>query len=402
MSSSSDRSPEQRRKETGNISLFVAVGLIGLLGVMALGIDVGLGYTSRAQLHASADAVALAAASNMIDQENAAVTLGDADTAATDVASHNFAVPASGLSVDAADMTYGTWDLDNSTLVTGVDLTDPDQVTGVETIMRLDDTVNPAVRPLLARVLGIDRFNVRATATAYLGFAGNLGPGDVDLPLVVPCCELTGDEACEQDYCDGGPPVPNPCPLLDSQTNIAGNVSCLEFFNTPNQTACWTQFDGSSPSINTNNLRDIVNNSLPGEVTVDDSIYLDNGTKTPVVESISDRFYGDGAFLGSPAGTDRYPPIQDPPVSDSWIIGFPVVECQNADHCASGDTADVVGFVCFELIEVQVTPEKIIRGRFLCPDDHPDQVRTCLEGLGPTGTGGENFGIRADRPVLVR
>ena len=71
-------------------------------------------------------------------------------------------------------------------------------------------------------------------------------------------------------------------------------------------------------------------------------------------------------------------------------------------QAGAGDTADVVGFACFEVIEVDVTPEKIIRGRFLCPDLHPQQFEECMEGLGPTGTGGENFGVRADRPVLVR
>ena len=31
----------------------------------------------------------------------------------------------------------------------------------------------------------------------------------------------------------------------------------FEFFATPDQNACWTQFDGDSPSINSNDLIDI-------------------------------------------------------------------------------------------------------------------------------------------------
>ena len=81
---------------------------------------------------------------------------------------------------------------------------------------------------------------------------------------------------------------------------------------------------------------------------------------------------------------------------------MPVVACQSEDHCAKGDPVDVTGFVCVEIREVTVTPDKIIRAQFLCPEFHPAQFQECMDGLGITGTGGDNFGIRADIPVLVR
>ena len=55
------------------------------------------------------------------------------------------------------------------------------------------------------------------------------------------------------------------------------------------------------------------------------------------------------------------------------------------------------GAVCVEIREVVVTPDKIIRARFLCPTD--PLYDEC--DLGPTGSGGLNFGLRADIPVLV-
>jgi hypothetical protein len=58
----------------------------------------------------------------------------------------------------------------------------------------------------------------------------------------------------------------------------------------------------------------------------------------------------------------------------------------------------MVGFVCFEIRGVLVTPEKIIKGRFLCPSD--PLFAECP--IGPAGSGGEDFGIRTDFPVLVR
>ncbi|HZO09195.1 MAG TPA: hypothetical protein VFC77_07445 [Myxococcota bacterium] len=173
-------------------------------------------------------------------------------------------------------------------------------------------------------------------------------------------------------------------------------MSCLEFHNTAEQNACWTVFDGEHHSVNSNDLREIVENDAQVSMGVDDSIFLDNGDKTPVIADIHDRFQGTGAFSGSADGVDRYAPFDGR--EDSWVVGFPVVECQSATHCASGSPADIVGFVCFEIREVDVVPHKVIRGRFLCPSD--PLFAEC--DLGPTRTGGSDFGLRAQIPVLAR
>jgi hypothetical protein len=91
-------------------------------------------------------------------------------------------------------------------------------------------------------------------------------------------------------------------------------------------------------------------------------------------------------------------PVHTPPEPDSWVVSLPVIECQSDGHCAGGTAAQMVGVVCFELREVTVTPEKIIRGRFLCPGD--PLWSECDGGIGRSG--GLDFGIRADIPVLVR
>ena len=57
----------------------------------------------------------------------------------------------------------------------------------------------------------------------------------------------------------------------------------------------------------------------------------------------------------------------------------------------------MVGVVCFEIREVIVTPDKIIKGSFMCPS-HPRFAECEVGGSG----GGGNFGIIADIPVLVR
>ena len=73
------------------------------------------------------------------------------------------------------------------------------------------------------------------------------------------------------------------------------------------------------------------------------------------------------------------------------------MECQTGINCAGGVANEIVGFVCFEVREVVVTPDKIIRGRFLCPTDA--LFSEC--DAGTTTTGGLDFGFRADIPVLV-
>ena len=175
-------------------------------------------------------------------------------------------------------------------------------------------------------------------------------------------------------------------------------MSCLEFHNTSDQNACWTEFDDSSPSISTADLRKIVEAGNEYEVDTSTHMYVDNGDKTPVIGEISDKFLGDGKYMGKAAGKDRYAPIHTPEQPDSWVVALPVVECQTDTHCAGGSPAQLVGVVCFELREVTVTPDKIIRGRFLCPTD--PLFDEC--DLGPLDSGGLDFGLRADFPVLVR
>jgi hypothetical protein len=375
--------------------IVILVALTTLIAAAALAIDTGAIWSGRTQLQAATDAAALAAARNMIAKSPPSVTTAAAAAAAVDIASHNETISNDTVTIQPSNLTFGRWDLDARHLDTSVDLSVPEQVTGVEVTARLDGVDNQPVPAFLSRVLGFENFDVEARATAYLGFAGDVVPGEVDLPIVIDCCAISGPD-CSSDFCDTIASPPNPCPLQQPQDEGATTVTCLEFHSTPEQNACWTEFDGEDPSINTSDLSDIVQDGNPQQIGAGDPIFLDNGDKTPVIRDIRDRFQGWGAFNGNPAGTDRYPPING--TMDSWVVGLPVVECQTDAHCAGGDTFEIVGFVCVEIREVNVTPEKIIRARFLCPTD--PLFTEC--DLGTTGTGGDDFGYRADIPVLVR
>lgn len=394
-----------RESRRGTTTITVVVALVALIGAGALSIDVGLLWASRTQLQNAADGAALAAALHMIDRSGPSVTIPAAESAALDNASRNFASPVASVSIDPAEITFGDWNLDSRTLDTSVDLTVPENVTGVEVSAHLDETENRPVPAFLSRVLGKRNFAVSARATAYLGFAGVIGPGYIDLPIAIDCCAISGpgDEDCETSYCETI--KNNPPNFGDYATDVDGNakpclledgtpVTCLDFYATGNQIACWTNLDTDESSVNTSSMSAIINSGNPFQVAVGEEYYVSNGTKTPLVDDIYNRFHGRGHFDGRRGGTDT----DGDGMSESWVVGLPVIQCQQGLNCAKGDPMEMVGVVCFEIQEIVVTPDKRIKGRFLCKEDAA--FKDC--DLGGTGTGGKDFDVRADFPVLVR
>jgi hypothetical protein len=132
-------------------------------------------------------------------------------------------------------------------------------------------------------------------------------------------------------------------------------------------------------------MTDIVANGNPDDIGLE-PIYIDNGTKTPVVQDIKDRFDAEKEDASVPPNG----------IKDSWVVTLPMIECQNpGDQCAGGDPQEIVGFLCMDIREVIVTPDKLIKGNFLCPTD----PRCDKPGFGP---GGKTAGsITADYPVIV-
>jgi hypothetical protein len=172
-------------------------------------------------------------------------------------------------------------------------------------------------------------------------------------------------------------------------------VSCLEFHTTEEQNACWTALDTGSPTVSANDLRGLVEDGNSTQLSSSDAIYVDNGDKASVVKELSDKFHGEAGYTGQGAGIDRYPPYDGK--ADSWVATMPVVACQADANCATGSSAQLVGFVCVEIREIEESPLNLIRTRFLCESD--PLFDEC--DLDRTTTGGLDFGIRADVPVLV-
>ena len=373
------------RRRAGSAMILVTLALLALFGLVALGTDPGRVWAERGQVQAATDSAALAAAGELLKQNGTQV-----DEAGARAAAIGFGGQHKSSNVDLqfadADIEVGSFDLAARAFTPLPGSTDPSQVRAVRVVGRRDDSLNGPVPTLFGQVLGVDSIPVTVEAIGYRGFAGSFPPGLLELPIAMDCCMIAGP-SCNENFCDTIANTPSPCEDDPSAT-------CIEFHPTGTQNACWTEFDPDSPSVNTPGLEDIVEDGNP--ITVGPHpVFLDNGTKTPVVDIIRDRFLGLDDFSGNPSGIDTDGDGQ----IDSWVTLVAVAECQNpGPNCASGDPQEIVGAVCFDIQRVDVTPEKIIRGQFLCPTD--PRFERC--GTGGTGPGGNDFGVTAQAPVLVR
>jgi Flp pilus assembly protein TadG len=365
----------KKAREEGSALLFVTIGLLVLLAFAAWATETSRVWQAKTQLQAAADASSLAGVGNLLTNNFTTVDEAAARTAATSYGPHHKALDTP-ITIAATDVDAGSWDMATRNFTPLPGSNDPAQVRAVRVRTRRDDSVNGPVQTILGKVVGVDSIPVNTEAVAYWGLAGSGEPGVVDLPITIDCCAISGNtpaSACTQHYCETvSSERPNPCPLESGVT-----TTCLEFYATPEQNACWTVFDPDGPAVSTSDLRDVIEDGNPHEIE-GDPIYIDNGTKTPAIRDIRDRFLGLGNFAPDPAGTDT----DGDGVIDSWVVVLPVVECQNpGDHCASGDPAEIKSFICFDIHEVIPTPDGLIKGDFLCPTD----PRCDNEGLGPGG-----------------
>jgi hypothetical protein len=362
----------------------VTIALATLLGFAAWSTETGRVWQTKNQLQVAADSSALAGAGNLFSADFLTVDEAAARTAATTYGAQHRAADVDNLTIAAADIEVGSWDMASETFTALPGNTDPDVVRAVRVATRRDDTANGPMDTILGRVLGVDSITVNTDAVAYWGFAGNGGPGLVDLPIAIDCCSVSGSRAgstCSENYCRFvSNAIPNKCQLSTGEW-----TSCLVFGPDPKQNACWTAFKTDSSSVSVPDMTNIVQNGNPGDIG-DDPIYIDNGTKKPIVQDIKDRFDAEG--------TDTSVPPDG--IADSWVVTLPVIECQDpGNKCAGGDPQHIVGFVCMDIREIIVTPDKIIKGDFICSTD----PRCDIKGFGPGGIIAGS--ISADYPVLV-
>jgi Flp pilus assembly protein TadG len=181
------RSAEGRR---GGVVIWVAVAFLLLIGFLGLAIDASYVVSTLQELQATADAAALAGASQLVSDPDYSEPAPDFDLtrqAAADIALQNLAAK-SGTQLDlnlgnaaGGDIVLGTWDGINRVFV--VDPLSPD---AVKVVARRTPERNGPLPLLFGKVFGLDEVALERTATATIASTD----GTVILIL-----DPTGDQA---------------------------------------------------------------------------------------------------------------------------------------------------------------------------------------------------------------
>lgn len=141
----------------GAVIIYVTLGLTAFLGFSALAIDGSYLYLMSNRAQSAADAAALAAASQLPDEELAT-------EAAIDFAGKNLNADNFGDVLSDSDIAFGSWDPDTRIFTGGTSPAD-----AVEVVVRMsDDNANP-VQLFFANALGFSEAGIEASAVATTG-----------------------------------------------------------------------------------------------------------------------------------------------------------------------------------------------------------------------------------------
>jgi Flp pilus assembly protein TadG len=195
------------RKMEGSVALMSALGLMALVGAASLALDMGHLYTVRNEIQNTADAAALAAASNLIkDQGGVAVrdSYGATQSAMTVAQTQSTLQGLPEVSQgDRNDVTviFGEWNIyagDPSTAWTEIGSTcgSYSNANAVKVTLKRASGMNYGpVTNLFAGIFGgnSNTSEVQATAIAYLGYTNEVQTGTVQVPLALPNNILIAD-----------------------------------------------------------------------------------------------------------------------------------------------------------------------------------------------------------------
>lgn len=290
------------KRQQGVSTVLVLVSLLGLLGFAALAIDVGNLFVARNELQNSADAGALAGARFLYCEDGSRVNDGmcdegidSADRLATLAAEDN---QSQNNKVEVLSAQRGHWSFANQAFTPNPspDPVDLDEQTTEQLDLNIDfinavkvETGRQAtpVETFFAKVLGIGEVEVTASSVAYIGFAGSLRPEDVDQPIAM----------CRQALLEG-----------DAYSCDVGR-----FIPEGDQTGGWTNFEhGDSGAANSNELKNLIcGDGNPEEMNFGEDIATNNGQVQAAFKALYDCWEKE---------TDK---------ERLWSMTLPVVDCEN-------------------------------------------------------------------------
>jgi hypothetical protein len=359
-------------EQRGGVIIMVALSVVVLLSFAALVVDIGYGLVVKNQLHNVADSASLAGTRQLgriycpeLDPVNPCIpyaqqqsyVLTAADRAAIvaevqDAASKNAAGGIS-ISVDAADIRIGDWDIPTRTLT----VTDT-RPTAVEVTARRDGSANGPITTFLGNIMGVSSISVRATSvrsgqpeepTAALTGVGVVGPGELDIPVALSQSRFTG--------------------------GFCGDLIRFSPPTDPDACGGWTL-------LTTENASDSEIRDLLGDILADPSV-------TPPL-NVGDPITVSNGVLSNPtfqALENLYNARKD--AAGVWKAFVPIYD-GNMCNPGPGDTLHVRGFATVLITQVLGPPDKLIEGTILC-----DVVE-------PARGGGADFGTLGSIPGLVR
>lgn len=318
----------RRARQRGASFVLVAVSIFMLFGFAALALDISNLYVARNELQNAADAGALRGARVLYVNDGTMVN-EDANMEARVTAEAN---SSQGTAVEVASVRRGHWSFATRTFTPNpslepVDLfdrtteeldADPDFINAIEVFT--ERRASP-VQAFFGFIFGFNDYTVSTRAVGYIGFAGSLRPEDADQPIAI-CRDAIVDDS-----------------------NFSCNVG--RFIDANAETGGWTNFQhDESGATNANELRDLVEgDGNPDEMHFGDDIATNSGQ----VQSAFHAFY------------NRWEEETDK--ERLWGMTLPVIDC--TDNIAP--SAPLVGAVTLNIVWVVDNANRI-------DDDAPWQM----------------------------
>jgi hypothetical protein len=309
------------KDEKGISLVFIAICMFLLISFAALALDIFHLVVTKNELQNAADAGALAGARYLYNNNGTSVNEGCnalAQTAAT--ANQSERVP---VEVGAADVRRGHWSF-ASRLFTANNSLAPFDLWNL-TREQLDANTNfinavevtawrrdTQVAAWFSRILNYFGFTQSATAVAYIGFAGSLGPGELDQPIAI----------CQQSILVNGMYQCNIGRMLNSGSNTATS-----------NTGGWTNFTQPCETASASSMRQMIcRDGNPNGIEF--------GVGIGAVGGVQDNIFRDlESCWAQDSGRNR-----------TWELTLPVVDCpgNNVSNCAT-----LVGAVTLKVVWIE-------------------------------------------------
>jgi hypothetical protein len=435
--------PRKLTEQRGSVLIVTALLLIVLLGFTAFAIDFGNAYIVKNELQNAADAAALAGASVLFSANELCIgsdhpydcctgsKAGNCNPSTVDdnnvretakaVAAKNYS---SGNQAPVPTVEIGHYKFASSRAIPGTFTATQtyQQMTNWETVSfnTLNDYDGTGGKPMFinsvkatvsrtnvprffSRIWSSSDLAITANAVAYVGFAGTLEPGAADQPIGICAQSIKNDEG---NYtCNTG-----------RMLNSGGNAST-------HNTAAWTNFTQPCETANPPTLNPLVcGEGNPQPIMLGGRVGSTGGTDTSVLKNLRDNCFK--------------PKTRTEPLN----MTLPVIDCPGNNP---GNCSKVLGAVNVDVVWIS-EKDADTEGKFAAEDFPPSRMGdwTCPSGYSriqcwnhfvqwfklknvddatatyaqksiyflptctphePSGnTGGENYGVMARYPVLVK